>query len=122
LEDFTMQRLITIAAAVLGAAIAGSNFFTDFTNHTNWRSFGQYAIITRYDAAFYSGIGAFIGGSIGLSLELALTRYTLHRNANRLRRELLQMRDLPGMTPEQQQAIDLTLAGLQENKVKVTQS
>ena len=117
-----MLRLITIISAVLGAAIAGSNFFNDFTNHKNWRSFGQYEIITKYDSGFYSGVGALVGGSIGLSLELALTRYTLHRSSNRLRSELLQMRDLPGMTPEQQQAIDLTLAGLQENKVKATQS
>ena len=116
-----MLRLVTIFSAVVGAAIAGSNFFNDFTNHRNYRSFGQYEIITQYDSGFYSAVGALIGGSIGLSVELALTRYTLHRNADRLRRELLQMRDLPGMTPEQQQAIDLTLAGLQTNKAKVTQ-
>ena len=115
-----MLRLVTIFSAVLGAAIAGSNFFRDFTNHSNWRSFGQYEVITQYDSAFYSAVGALVGGAIGLSLELALTRYSLHRNANRLRSELLQMRDLPGMTPEQQQAIDLTLAGLTENKTKAT--
>ena len=115
-----MQRFITLIAAVCGAALAGSNFFTDYTNHTNWRSFGEYEIITSSDAAFYSGVGALIGGSLGLSFELALTRYLLHRNSNRLRAELLQMRDLPGMTKEQQEAIDLTIAGLEENKFKVT--
>ena len=115
-----MLRLITVLSAVLGAAIAGSNFFNDFTNHRNYRSFGQYEIVTQYDSAFYSGIGALMGGAIGLSVELALTRYSLHRNADRLRRELLRMRDLPGMTSEQQQAIDLTLAGIRKNKIKVT--
>jgi hypothetical protein len=117
-----MLRLIPIAAAVLGAALAGSTFFTDFTNHRNWRSFGQYDIITQYDAGFYSAVGALLGGAIGLSAELALTRYQIHRNSDRLRRELLQMRDLPGITPEQQQAIDLTLAGLEQHTVKVTKS
>lgn len=113
-----MLRLITIATAALGAAIAGSNFFTDFTNHKNWRSFGQYEVITQYDAGFYSACGALLGGAIGLSVELALTRYLIYRNSDRLRRELLQMRDLPGVTPEQQQAIDLTLAGIAENKAR----
>jgi hypothetical protein len=113
-----MLRLITVLSAVLGATIAGSNFFSDFTNHRNWRSFGQYEVITQYDAGFYSAVGAFAGGSIGLAIELALTRYMAHRNANRLKTDLLQMRDLPGLTPEQQQAIDLTLAGLQENQIK----
>ena len=111
-----IKTLGTLIGATIGAYLAGSTFFVDFTNHKNWESGDRFSVITKYDSGWSSASGAAIGGGLGFIVGLIGDRYTKTRRVKGIRAYLLNLRESSELGDAEREAIDLTLANLQNRE------
>jgi len=107
-----MKVISTIIGAALGAYIAGSGFFTNFTNKTNWQEGDRIMFITKYDAGFSAATGAIAGGGFGLIVGVIVDRYAAKQRVKTVRMYLLQLRESEALEQLDKEAIDLTLSNM----------
>jgi hypothetical protein len=100
--------LFSIALATVVGAISAHDWFTKFTNDdpTVWKG----RVVTAYDLSFSVGGHALAGGVLGCVIDYLISRSLLKRDERVTRSSLLQLRDRPGLSEDEKQAIDLALA------------